>query len=86
MFEFFEIVEVVEADEYPDLVRQHGYVAGQSYEDDGPVEGYGVLLFATERVYSFRPHELKSTGYMLATATDERGHAVPVEASPVDVR
>jgi hypothetical protein len=84
LFEFFEIVEVVHADGHPDLVRQHGYVAGKSYEDGGPVEGYGVFLFASERVFSFQSHELKATGYMLATAMNERGHTVPAEASPAN--
>ena len=79
MFEFFEIVEVIKADERPGILSQHGYIAGKSYEDGGPIEGYGVFLFGAERVFAFKPEDLKSTGYLLATKINERGHVAPVE-------
>jgi hypothetical protein len=78
MFDFFEIVVVVKCSDRPELVDQHGYIAGKSYEDGGPVEGYGVLLFGPEKLFSFEPDQIKSTGYVMATRTNERGDIVPV--------
>ena len=87
-FSFFEVVCVVEADNFPDLVGQSGYVAGKSwrYEEPTPgvpVDAYAVMLFNEERVYSFEPHELKSSGYVLATEKDDRGYVRPIEVGPV---
>lgn len=87
-FSFFEVVCVTASDGFPDLIGHSGYVAGKSwrYEEPtphGPVDAYGVLLFNEERVYSFEPHELKSSGYILASEKDDRGYVRPVEVSPV---
>lgn len=87
-FSFFEIVCVTTADKFPHLVGSCGYVAGKSwrYEEPtphGPVDAYGVMLFNEERVYSFEPNELKSSGYLLATQKDESGYLRPVEVDPV---
>lgn len=87
-FSFFEVVCVTTSDKFPDLVSRCGYVAGKSWRYDepaphGPVDAYGVMLFDEERVYSFEPNELKSSGYILATEKDDRGHVRPVEVGSV---
>lgn len=87
-FSFYEVVCVTASDPFPDLVGHSGYVAGKSwrYEEPtphGPVDGYGVMLFDEERVYFFKPQELRSSGYFLATEKDDRGDVRPVEISPV---
>ena len=42
MFDYYEIVRILSCSSNPDVVGKEGYVAGKSYEDEGPVEGYGV--------------------------------------------
>ena len=45
MFDYYEIGRILSCSSNPDVVGKEGYVAGESYEDEGPVEGYGVYIF-----------------------------------------
>jgi hypothetical protein len=64
--EFYEQVEVLSCHTWPDRVGKLGHVLGRSYENDDPEAGrvvaYGVFFADVEQVYSFDPHELRSTG------------------------
>lgn len=62
MFEYYEIVKVIACAGDPELIGAEGYVAGKSYEDGGPIEGYGIFLFDAEEVYSFDATEIVSLG------------------------
>lgn len=62
MFEYYEIVAVIACPSNPDLIGKEGYIAGKSYEDGGPVEGYGVFIFDIEEVYSFDETEIVTLG------------------------
>jgi len=62
MFEFYEVVRVLSCVDKPHLIGKEGYVAGKSYEDGGPVEGYAVFIFDVEEMFSFDPNEIVSLG------------------------
>jgi hypothetical protein len=68
MFEYYEIVRIVSCAESPEIVGKEGYIAGMSYEDGGPVEGYGVFVFDKEKVYAFVAEEILSLGWFIDPA------------------
>lgn len=78
MFEFYEIVEIVACPRWPHLVGKSGYLAGKSYEDGGPIQGYAVFVFDVEEVFSFQADQLKSLGTFIDPAQVFSGEAIRV--------
>lgn len=61
-FEYYEVVKIVRCAGMPELVGKQGHIAGKSYDDGGPVEGYGVWLPDLEEVVCVGLDEIESLG------------------------
>lgn len=79
MFDYYEIVRITSCLGNPDIVGKDGYIAGKSYEDGGPVEGYGVFVFDVEEVYSFDASEMVSLGRFIDPAETTSGERVRIK-------
>jgi len=79
MFDYYEIVRITSCPSNPDIIGRDGYVAGKSYEEGGPVEGYGVFLFDIEEVYSFDESEMVSLGRFIDPVETTSGERVRIK-------
>ena len=79
MFDYYEIVRITSCPGNPEMIGKNGYVAGKSYEDGGPVEGYGVFIFDVEEVYSFDSSEIVSLGRFIDPAETVSGERVRIK-------
>ncbi|MDP1735815.1 MAG: Imm31 family immunity protein [Caulobacter sp.] len=80
IFAFYEVVRIVKCPKHPKLVGKSGHIAGKSFEDGGPIEGYAVWLPHLEEVWSFDLDALESLGEFVDPTDFESG--VTIRVSP----